>query len=154
LGPLGELAEVATQQDPRIPSRHHSQSFSSSTAQSPMLHYHYAQTSPSPYYVRSVKSPTSTISDQMYTSPTQFPGAAYYSDRRSSAATEHPLPHPPSLPSASSSADSHGPTNSSIDGYSTAQTTPRYVARPDSAGFRAFDRLCDALCILTFPSCN
>ena len=71
-----------------------------------------------------MRSPTSTTSDQMYNSPTLFSAAAYYDDRRSSAPMDHPPRLPPSLPSASSSGDSHGATSSSIDGYSTAQTTP------------------------------
>ncbi|KAK5171785.1 uncharacterized protein LTR77_003421 [Saxophila tyrrhenica] len=126
--PLEELAEVATAQDPRVPMRQHSQSFGSTTAPSPMMSYHYgsaAYTAASPYYPRgSARSPTSTISDQMYMSPTQWPGAAYYNDRRSEPSGEmHPPMMPPSLPSASSG-ESHATTSSSIDDYSTAQTTP------------------------------
>jgi hypothetical protein len=126
-GPLGELAEVATQQrDPRMPSHHQSPSFGSGTAQSPRIpHPHYGAAAPSPYYVpNSARSPTSTVSDQFYASPMQYPGTAYYADRRTSNLPEGHPHHPPSLPSASSSADSHAPTSSSMDGYSTAQTTP------------------------------
>ncbi len=128
--PLDELAEVATQHDPRIGGRHHSRSFGSTTAPSPLLPYHYGNTSqPSapPYYARSsALSPTSTISDQLYMSPTtQYPGAAYYADRRSNTSGDiHPPMLRPSLPSASSSAESYATTGSSVDDYSTAQTTP------------------------------
>ena len=136
LGPLGELAEAATQQDPRGQTSHHqhSHSFGSAASQSPMIPYHphsypypypsSAQTSPSSHYGYSARSPTSTIGDHVYGSPTQYPNPAYYPARRTSAPTENGLPHPPSLPSTSSSGDSHGPPSSTTDGYSTAHTTP------------------------------
>ncbi|KAK3629638.1 hypothetical protein LTR56_017943 [Elasticomyces elasticus] len=137
-GQLNELAEAASIiQEPRIEprSRHHSQSFSSTTAQSPRLPYHPfpgpTHASPMNQYAYSARSPTSTISEMthggVYGSPTQYAAqAAYFADRRrSSMATEHPGPYamPPSLPSASST-ESHGPPSSTMDGYSTANTTP------------------------------
>ena len=95
-----------------------------------MLPYHphpyplSAQTTPSSYPSYSARSPTSTISDPVYGSPTQYPyPMAYYTDRRTSTIIGN-VPHPPSLPSASSSADSYGAASSSADGYSTAHTTP------------------------------
>ena len=133
---LNELAEAAAIQGPapQVPhSRHNSVSYSSTTAPSPRIPYHYppsAQTSPVAQYPYSARSPTSTVSDMThaaYGSPNQYPSpTAYYADRRrSSAATEFGAPYPiPSLPSASSSGESHGQAGSSTEGYSTAHTTP------------------------------
>ena len=124
---LSELAAVAEQHDPRV-NHQHSQSFGSATAQSPMLPYHYphnsAQTSPSSHYTHSARSPSSTIVEYHYASPTQLPPQTYYTDRRSSVATDHTTPLPALLPSASSSGESGGHTSSSADGCSTAHTTP------------------------------
>lgn len=124
---LTQLADAATQQENRAPqySHRHSQSFGSATAPSPVLPYHIAshpQMSPNSAYAFSARSPTSAIGDH-YSSPTQYPGNAYYMERRTSTLTDHPLGMPPSLPSASSS-ESHGPGGSSTDGYSTTHTTP------------------------------
>ena len=129
-GQLPELAEAATQHDLRGQKfcHHHTQSFGSVTSQSPTLPYHphpiNVQTSPSSQYAYSARSPTSTIGDHHYGSPAQYPGPAYYTDRTPSAVTENTAPLPASLPSASSSGDSHGPASSSTDGYSTNHTTP------------------------------
>lgn len=127
-GQLTELADAAGQHEPRVPhyGRHHSQSFGSATAPSPMLPYHIppnTQMSPSSQYAFSARSPTSAIGDH-YSSPTQIPGNAYYMERRTSNFPDHPIGLPASLPSASSSGESHGPPSSSADGYSTAHTTP------------------------------
>ena len=124
---LTELADAATHHENRVPqySHHHSQSLGSGTAQSPVLPYHIpptTQMSPSSQYTFSARSPTSTIGDH-YSSPTQYPGNAYYMERRTSAIHEQ-MGLPPSLPSASSSGESHGPASSSTDGYSTSHTTP------------------------------
>ncbi|KXT02824.1 hypothetical protein AC578_5390 [Pseudocercospora eumusae] len=136
-GQLTELAEVATQQDPRVPpapQHQHSQSFGSATAQSPMMPYYTpftnsAQTSPTTYHGFGPRSPTSTISESHhYGSPQQYATAAYYPDRRRSSALTEPGPplFPPPVPSlpSNSSGESHGHAGSSTDGYSTAQTTP------------------------------
>jgi len=125
---LTELAEAAATQESRpAASHHHSHSFGSTTSQSPRMPYfvNSVQTSPISYYRQNARSPTSTIGEaQHYQSPPQYPmPTAYYTDRRSSAATDYPISLPPSLPSASS-AESHGHTSSSADGYSTAHTTP------------------------------
>lgn len=122
---LTQLADAATQQDIRAPqySRHHSQSFGSATAPSPVLPYHIPpnpQMSPNSQYAFSARSPASTMGDH-YSSPTQYAGNPYYMDRRTSAIHDHAVGMPPSLPSASSSGESHGP---STDGYSTSHTTP------------------------------
>ena len=122
-GPLSEFADVAIQQPY---SHHQSPSFGSTTSQSPMLPYHYPpsnQTSPSSQYPYSAMSPTSTIGDTQYGSPTQHSSRAYF-HRRSSGAIDHVRQLPASLPSASSG-ESHGHA-SSTDGYSTstAHTTP------------------------------
>ena len=132
LEPLEELAQVATQHDPRY-AHNHSQSYGSATSQSPVMAYHHypstAQTSPSSQHAYSTRSPNSAFSET-YGSPTQYSHAtAYFADRRSSAPTENHPPPPPSLPSASSSGESHGPASSSADGYSTQHTTP--VDLPD-----------------------
>lgn len=124
--PLNELAELATQHDARAP-HHHSPSFGSAASQSPGLPYHpcpgLPQMSPSSQHAYSARSPTSGFSDP-YGSPTQYAApVAYYTSRRSSAPTDRPPGPPPSIPSVSSSGDSHGHA-SSVDGYSTAQTTP------------------------------
>lgn len=139
LGRLNELADTATQDTRTQPYlHHHSQSFGSSTAQSPHIPYHpgypgSSQTSPASQYASySARSPTSTLSEMTHTaygSPTQYtsPAAYYAARRRSSVATEAavPYPHlPASLPSASSSGESHGPTSSISEGYSTSHTTP------------------------------
>lgn len=130
---LNELAEAATQQDPRgqpyIHHHHHSHSLGSTTSQSPMLPYQpypSAQTSPSSHYPINARSPTSAVSDHYYGSPPQYPNSAYFTARRSSAAAASTPNVPALLPSASSSGESHGPANSSIDGYtpSTSHTTP------------------------------
>lgn len=138
LGHLDGLVEAATQRDARTGSRHHSQSFGSTSVPSPMPPYpfhNHPQSASSPYYHQhSARSPTSTISDQTYTSSPQYSNIAYYSDRRSSAPVDRPPNLPPSLPSAGSSGESHGATNSSMDGYSTAQTTPGEA--PESSTLR------------------
>ena len=126
LDPLGELAEAATQRDPRY-AHHHSHSFGSTTSQSPMMPYnHYtsnSQASPSSQH-HSNRSPNSAFSDP-YGSPNQYSHpVAYYAHRRSSATTDQHPPPTPSLPSGSSSGESHGPPSSSADGYSTSHTTP------------------------------
>ena len=126
---LTQLADAATQQENRAPqySHHHSQSFGSAAAQSPSLPYHIpsnTQMSPNSQYTFSAaRSPTSTMGDH-YSSPTQMAGNPYYMERRASVFHEHPIGMPPSLPSASSSGESHGPGGSSTDGYSTNHTTP------------------------------
>ena len=79
--------------------------------------------SPSSQYTFSTRSPTSALSDH-YSSPAQMHGSAYYMERRTSNIYDHAIGMPPSLPSASSSGESHGPATSSTDGYSTSQTTP------------------------------
>jgi hypothetical protein len=139
-GHLNELAEAAATQGPRpsqpSPAHHRTQSFASTTAPSPQLPYHIfsgsAQTSPASQYAYSAaaRSPTSTIGEMpvhtVYGSPTQgYTGAAYFNDRRrSSALGEAPGPYSiPSLPSASSSGESHGAASAN-EGYSTAHTTP------------------------------
>ncbi|KAM3418371.1 hypothetical protein BST61_g4368 [Cercospora zeina] len=139
LGQLTELAEAATQQDSRLApaAHHHSQPFSSATSPSPMMPFfppyaNSAHTSPTAFYPPGPRSPTSGAGESHpYGSPKQYAVSAYYTDRRrSSAATETnpnfppPIPSLPTLPTNSSSGDSHGQTNSSTDGYSTAQTTP------------------------------
>lgn len=135
LGQLTELAEAATQQDARAPPaiHHHSQSFSSAS-QSPMLPFfpsysNSAQTSPTGYYHPDPRSPTGATSDgHQYGSPKQYPVTAYYTDRRRSSAMTETAPNfpppMPSLPTNSSSGESHGATSSSTDGYSTTHTTP------------------------------
>ena len=122
--PLEDLAEVATQQRT---VQQHSPHFGSATSQSPRIPYHPypgpAHMSPSSQHAFSARSPTSVFGDP-YGSPTQYSHpVAYYTPRRSSAPTDRPLAPPPSVPSVSSSGDSHGHA-SSIDGYSTAHTTP------------------------------
>lgn len=143
-GQLNELADAAAQ-EPRPYSHNHSQSFGSTTSQSPRLPYHppgysgSAHTSPAgPSYGYIARSPTgaSTTSDihqVQYGSPPQYPTpTAYFIHRRSSAATDNGQ-FPASLPSASttSSGESHGHPGSSTDGYSTAHTTP--VDQPPTA---------------------
>ncbi|KAK3069553.1 hypothetical protein LTR53_012021 [Teratosphaeriaceae sp. CCFEE 6253] len=136
LDTLAEAAEAAATHEPRAPvshSRHHSHSFSSTTAPSPRLPYHSnpypggMQTSPASQYAYSARSPTSTISEMVYGSPTAYSAsAAYFADRRrSSIATDHTGAYamPASLPSASST-ESHGHASSSAENYSTANTTP------------------------------
>lgn len=138
---LADLADIASQQqgtpqDARAPTQHshqHSHSFSSTTSQSPMVPYHpsytnSAQTSPVSYH-GFARSPTSTVGEGFtYGSPSQYPGSAYYADRRTSVANEssHTYPTPvPSLPSNPSSGESQvGNAGSSTDGYSTSHTTP------------------------------
>ena len=120
---LGELAEAATARY----THHQSPSFSSATAQSPVLPYHpypgFAQMSPTSQHAYVVRSPPGGYGDP-YGSPIQYSQpVAYYTTRRSSAPSDRPPPLPPSIPSVSSSGDSHGHP-SSIDGYSTAHTTP------------------------------
>lgn len=153
--PLDELAEAATQQDPRY-AHQHRQSFGSATPQSPILPYHpypgHVQMSPSSQHAYSARSPTSGFE---YGSPTQYAHPiAYYTDRRTSGPTDHPPPPPPSLPSVSSG-ESHGPA-SSADGYSTAHTTPidvpdatpRHILPPPPGMVIAPGYKCD------FPGCN
>ncbi|CAK4030634.1 Metallothionein expression activator [Lecanosticta acicola] len=133
---LAYLAETATQQatqhDVRAqPSSSHHQSPSfGSIAQSPVQTFHHphpfsTQTSPTAYAHSSARSPTSTLSDgHHYASPQQPTPQGYYSDRRSSTATEGSRPflaNIPSLPSQSSSGDSYA-TNASSDGHSTSHT--------------------------------
>lgn len=131
IGQLNELAEVAVTQ----PYSHHGhkQSFSSATSQSPGLPYHphpyhvSAQTSPITYSSYTARSPTSTVGEsQHYGSPQQhYATAAYYTDRRPSVAADAAPSFPPSLPSASSSGDSHGGhTSSGTEGYPSSHTTP------------------------------
>lgn len=122
---LKDLAEVATQQVPRTVHQH-SPPFGSATSPSPRIPYHpfpgIAQMSPPSQHAYTARSPTSAFGDP-YGSPTQYSHpAAYYPSRRSSAPTDRPPAPPPSIPSVSSG-DSHGHA-SSIDGYSTAHTTP------------------------------
>lgn len=139
---LANLADIATQQathfDYRSQStaRHHSQSFSSTTSQSPRLPYHpsfssSAQTSPVTYQAAAARSPPNPTNDTptQYGSPYPHPLQAYYADRRSSANTDvgppSHAPSVPSLPSQSSSGESYGNASSSTDGgYSTSHTTP------------------------------
>jgi hypothetical protein len=128
---LTELAEAATQEMPRQQqnlAHHHSHSFGSATAQSPVLSnrpYPIAiQTSPQAYCPPNMlaRSPTSAIGESQYASPPAY--ASYYSHRRASAADGVP-PLMPSLPTASSSGDSYGGyLSSSTEGYSTNHTTP------------------------------
>lgn len=133
LGQLTELADAATQQDSRMPpaTHHHSQSFSSTTSQSPLVPFFPpylsgGQTSPTAYYPSGPRSPPSVMAESNhYGSPKQFATTAYYTDRRrSSTITETAPPTIPSLPTNSSSGESHGHTSSSTDGYSTTHTTP------------------------------
>lgn len=143
---LANLAEAATQlgghQDVRGPasSGHHHTPSNGSTMPSPMVLHHppyplSAQTSPTTtLYPQSARSPTSTISDgHHFASPQVATPLGYYSDRRSSTATEggrHFAPPVPSLPSQSSSGDSIYGNASSTDGYSTSHTTPSEHNRP------------------------
>jgi hypothetical protein len=131
---LTELAEAATQEMPRQQqnlSHHHSHSFGSATAQSPVLSnrppYPIAiQTSPQAYYPPAMlaRSPTSTLGESQYASPPAYASYGAYSHRRASAADGVP-PLMPSLPTASSSGDSYGGyLSSSTEGYSTNHTTP------------------------------
>lgn len=122
---LPALAEAATQQEARY-SHHHSHSYSSAGAQSPILNQH--QPSPSSFAAfpaGTARSPTSATGDTPYFQP---PGLyapyTFYGHGRVSAAAEQGMPLPPSLPSASSSGDSGGAADSNIEGYSTAHTTP------------------------------
>lgn len=121
--PMDALAEAATQQA----AQHHSPPLSSVTAQSPGLPYHpypgSAHMSPTSQPAYSAQSPRVGFGDP-YGSPSQYSNPmAYYTSRRTSAPTDRPPGPPPSIPSVSSSGDSHGHA-SSIDGYSTAHTTP------------------------------
>ena len=136
------LAEAATQQAAaqaqQAYSHHHSESFGSATSQSPILTNHpyplSAQTSPASYshYAQSIRSPTSTTSEApQYGSPTRAQAYGPYMPRRSLTLAEYARHPPPSLPSASSSGESHGHAGSSTDGYSTAHTTP--VDQPPTA---------------------
>jgi hypothetical protein len=62
-----------------------------------------------------------------YTSPPQYPTAAYYHNRRSSSVlTEAPPSFPPSVPSlpSQSSGESYATSSTNPDGYSTTHTTP------------------------------
>lgn len=143
-GQLTELAEVATQQDPRMPpaKHHHSHSIGSGTSPSPLLPYFPAyanstQTSPATAYQPSYgpRSPTSIASEgNHYGSPQQHAATAYYTHRRRSSARAEAAPSlPPSMPSlpsvpslpSGSSAESYARNPSSTDGgYSTTHTTP------------------------------
>lgn len=139
---LSNLADIASsqrpqqpQQDGRPPVQHahqHSHSFSSTTSQSPIVSYHpsytnSAQTSPASFHTFGARSPTSTEGFSNY-SPSQYPGNAYYTDRRISVAHESGPTYPtpvPSLPSQPSSGESQiGNAGATPDGYSTAHTTP------------------------------
>jgi hypothetical protein len=124
--PLNELAEVCTQNDPRN-ANHSSPPLSSTVTLSPGIPYQLysgsTQTSPSSQHTFSARSPPSGFGDH-YGSPTQYPHPVpYYPSRRSSAPTDRAPAPLTSIPSVSSSGDSHGHA-SSIDGYSTAHTTP------------------------------
>ena len=130
LSELAEFAELAAQRDLRS-SHQNNQSAGSAASPSSMIPLHHpyptsSQTSPSGYYDFSARSPTSTVSEHpQYGSPPQYPSTAYFTNRRSSASTGNSMPHPPSLPSASSSGESLSThASSSTDGYSTAHTTP------------------------------
>lgn len=135
LGQLTDLAEAATQQDARVPPtlHHHSQSISSAS-HSPLMAFfppypNNAHTSPTAYYQPDPRSPASATGEaHQYGSPKQYPVTAYYTDRRRSSAiaeTTPIFPPPmPSLPTHSSSGESHGHASSSTDGYSTTHTTP------------------------------
>lgn len=130
---LTELAEAATQEIPRQQqgfSHHHSQSFGSAMAQSPILSAHLypvsAQTSPQAYYpaVIMARSPTSTIGDNYYASSPAYAHYGPYSHRRASMVDGVP-PIMPKIPTASSSGDSYsGYPSSGTEGYSTNHTTP------------------------------
>ncbi|WPG97943.1 Hypothetical protein R9X50_00072600 [Acrodontium crateriforme] len=146
LSQLNELAEAAATQEARVPpsfSHQHSQSFGSTTSQSPRLPFNSfpsnAQSSAGNHFpYGNVRSPTNaTVDIQPYGSPPQFPSTAYFTDRRTSTAVESTPSHLPiSLPTVSSSGESQGQmTGSSTDGYSTAQTTPNELpSTTESAG--------------------
>ncbi|QIW98142.1 hypothetical protein AMS68_003660 [Peltaster fructicola] len=126
---LPALAEAATQQEARSQAyHHHSHSYGSNGPQSPLLSHHQQSPVTFPAFPNGLnaRSPTTAISDTPYYQSPQTYGQPYgfYAHRRPSTAADQPATVPPSLPSASSSGDSMGPTGSSMDGYSTAHTTP------------------------------
>ena len=124
--PLNELAEVCTQYDPRNANLS-GPPLSSAATLSPGIQYQLypgaAQMSPSSRHTFSAQSSAIGFGDP-YGSPTQYPHPVpYYPSRRASAPTDRaPVPLT-SIPSVSPSGESHGQA-SSIDGYSTAHTTP------------------------------
>lgn len=137
-GSLTDLAEAATaatqeitrqQQQPY--SHHRSRSFGSATSHSPVMSNHpypaNMQTSPQAYYPPSLsaRSPTSTVAETApYGSPSAYPSYGFFAQRRPSNVADGPPPMP-SLPSASSSGESHGYGPSpGMESYSTQHTTP------------------------------
>lgn len=144
-GSLTDLAEAATAATHEIArqqqsyTHHRSHSFGSATSHSPVMANHpypaSMQTSPQAYYPpsASARSPTSTIAETApYGSPAGFPSYGFFAHRRPSTIAEGPPPMP-SLPSASSSGESHGYGPSpGMESYSTQHTTPIDVSQgPD-----------------------
>lgn len=141
---LPALAEAATQQEARsqsYPHHQHSLSYSSNGPQSPILNNHQQSPVAFPAFPVSLtaRSPTAGTSDSPYYQSPQTYAQPYsfYGQRRTSTAVDHTANMPPSLPSASSSGDSQGPAGSSMDGYSTSQTTPIDAAQSSDATPRA-----------------
>ncbi|SMR51974.1 unnamed protein product [Zymoseptoria tritici ST99CH_3D1] len=145
---LTDLAEAAMQQDPRA-SHQHSHPINPAMTQQPgpqflppNFHAASSHTTPSGYQSSYSRSPTSTIGGDMqqYPSPhAQFSGSSYFQGRRRSTSINSKPPpfltamH--SMPSVSSSGESHGHPHSSTstDGYSTSHTTPIDHAGPGEA---------------------